>query len=81
MLSLTKPLGDELVYRSKSYKVNLSFDVVLSFYEMLDDERLSDADKVMTAFEMFLGYEPNDADFTINAFKQIGKYIYEAVRK
>ena len=75
MLSLTKPLGNELIYKSKKYKLDLSFDIVLSFYEMLDDERLSDSDKVMTSFEMFLGYEPNDADFTINAFKQIGKYI------
>lgn len=75
MLSLTRSLGNEFIYKGNSFKLDLSFDVVLRFYEMLDDKRLSDSDKVMTAFEMFLNQSPNDADFVVTAFEQINKYI------
>ena len=54
MLSLSESLGNEFEYDNKIYHINLAFDTVLRFYEMLDDERLEDAEKVATAFEMFL---------------------------
>lgn len=75
MLSLSEPLGNEFEYHSKIYHINLAFDTVLRFYEMLDDERLEDAEKVATAFEMFFNQPVKDADFAVTAFEQISKYI------
>ena len=68
MLSLSEPLGNEFEYHSKIYHINLAFDTVLRFYEMLDDERLEDAEKVATAFEMFFNQPVKDADFAVTAF-------------
>lgn len=75
MLSLTQPLGNEFVYASKTYHLDLAFDTVLRFYEMLDDKRLNDADKIATAFEMFFGEPVTDGDFALDAFQQISKYL------
>lgn len=75
MLSLSEPLGNEFEYHSKIYHINLAFDTVLRFYEMLDDQRLEDAEKVATAFEMFFNQPVKDADFAVTAFEQISKYI------
>lgn len=75
MLSLSEPLGNEFEYDNKIYHINLAFDTVLRFYEMLDDERLEDAEKVATAFEMFFNQPVKDADFAVTAFEQISKYI------
>ncbi|WP_407366376.1 Gp15 family bacteriophage protein [Limosilactobacillus oris] len=75
MLSLSESLGNEFEYDNKIYHINLAFDTVLRFYEMLDDERLEDAEKVATAFEMFFNQPVKDADFAVTAFEQISKYI------
>ena len=75
MLSLSESLGNEFEYDNKIYHINLAFDTVLRFYEMLDDERLEDAEKVATAFEMFFNQPVKAADFAVTAFEQISKYI------
>ncbi|WP_323074857.1 Gp15 family bacteriophage protein [Limosilactobacillus reuteri] len=75
MLSLTEPLGDEFEYQGKKYPIDLSFDNVLKFYDLLDDKRLDDAEKITTAFSMFFGFETNSPDFVIAAFEEITKYI------
>ncbi len=75
MLSLSESLGNEFEYAGKIYHIDLAFDTVLRFYEMLDDNRLEDAEKVATAFEMFFNQPVKDADFAVNAFEQITKYI------
>lgn len=75
MLSLSESLGNEFEYAGKIYRIDLAFDTVLRFYEMLDDDRLEDAEKVATAFEMFFNQPVKNADFAVNAFEQISKYI------
>lgn len=75
MLSLSEPLGNEFEYGGATYHINLAFDTVLRFYEMLDDERLDDAEKVATAFQMFFDQPVTEAEFAVSAFEQITKYI------
>ena len=75
MLSLSEPLGNEFEYDNKIYHIDLAFDTVLRFYEMLDDQRLDDPEKIATAFEMFFNQPVKDANFAVIAFEQITKYI------
>ena len=75
MLSLSEPLGNKFEYGGKIYHIDLSFDAVLRYYEMLDDKRLTDSDKLRTAFELFFDNDATDYDFALSAFEQISKYI------
>lgn len=75
MLSLTEPLKTGFEYGDKVYPIDLYFDTVLRFYDLLDDKRLDEVEKITTAFEMFFGLEPKDPNFVIAAFEQITKYI------
>lgn len=75
MLSLTESLVDKLNYHGKTYKLDLAFDTVLKFYELLDDDNLEDSEKISVAFEMFMGFTPDDADFAIAVFQKINQYI------
>ena len=75
MLSLTESLVDKLNYHGKTYRLDLAFDTVLKFYELLDDDNLEDSEKISVAFEMFIGFTPDDADFAIAVFQKINQYI------
>lgn len=75
MLSLTNNLNNEFWYDGKKYPINLSFDNVIRFYELLDDEHFKDSEKVSVAFEMFFGFKTKDPDFAVAAFQQINHYI------
>lgn len=68
-------LNNEFEYKNKKYHINLMFDTVLSFYKLLDDDHFGDDEKVQIAFELFFGFAPLDADFAVEAFKQISSYI------
>lgn len=75
MLSFTDSLADKISYHGKIYPVDLSFDTVLKFFELLNDGSLKDAEKISIAFEMFMGFPPENADFAIAAFEKINQYI------
>lgn len=86
MLSLTRSenrknnptgLNNEFNYQGKSYRLDLSFDTVISFYQLLDDEHFSAEEKVSVAFEMFFGFKPQNSDFAVSAFEQISSYLRE----
>lgn len=86
MLSLTRSedpsnptgLNNEFAYQGKTYVINLSFDTVISFYQLLDDDHFSAEEKIMVAFQMFFDFEPRDADFAVAAFKQINDYLRQS---
>lgn len=78
MLSLTKELEHELRYQGKEYRLNLAFDVVLRWYELLDDPEMDSAEKLFTAFKMFLpDVETDDGDFILEAVENVSKYVAE----
>ena len=86
MLSLTRSedpsnptgLNNEFAYQGKTYVINLSFDTVISFYQLLDDDHFSAEEKIMVAFQMFFDFEPRDADFAVAAFEQINNYLRQS---
>lgn len=62
MFTLSDRLEDEIEVGGETYRLNLSFDNVLSFFDLMDDDYLLDADKIEIAFYMFV--ETNeDFDF------------------
>lgn len=90
MLTLTRSaqsnptgLNNEFEYQGTTVHINLAYDTVLSFYELLDDTHFSDDEKVSVAFRMFFD-DPktppqlfNNEDAKIEAFREISHYINE----
>lgn len=90
MLTLTRSarsnptgLNNEFEYQGTTVHINLAYDTVLSFYELLDDTHFSDEEKVSVAFRMFFD-DPktppqffNNEDAKIEAFREISHYINE----
>ncbi|AYW50183.1 hypothetical protein C7H83_06780 [Tetragenococcus halophilus] len=63
MFSLVDDLEHTLLIDNKEYKFDMSFDVVLRFYELLEDDNLKGFEKVSLAFDMFYIDDP-DKEFT-----------------
>lgn len=70
-------LNNEFAYQGKLYKIDLSFDTVISFYQLLGDDHFSAEEKITVAFEMFFGCKPSDPDFAVSAFEQINRYLQQ----
>lgn len=79
MLRLTDDLKRGYQLRDRVYKLNLAYDNVLRFYELLDDDHFSAVEKAQTAFEMFFGFAPgpDDDELVAGAFEAIAKYLSE----
>lgn len=58
MFSLVDDLEHTLLIDNKEYKFDMSFDVVLRFYELLEDDNLKGFEKVSLAFDMFYIDDP-----------------------
>lgn len=59
MLSLTKDMDDEIRLSDEhTYKLHLGYRTVLKWYEMLEDEELTDLEKVERSFLLFVGDIP-----------------------
>ncbi|MDD9147823.1 Gp15 family bacteriophage protein [Sporolactobacillus sp. CQH2019] len=54
MLSLKQPLDDKIRINGQEYDLDLSFDNVLRWYDLMDDKKIDDMLKIMLAFEMFV---------------------------
>lgn len=71
MLSLAYELEREIIINGVAYQIDLSFDVVLRVFDLLRDDELNDADKYITAIQMFLDdvptCEPEELVATFNA--------------
>ncbi|MDN7060915.1 hypothetical protein FIV11_04120 [Lactiplantibacillus plantarum] len=80
MLSLVKPLGTTITIGSEEWTVDLSFDNVLRWYILLDDEEVDDAQKVYLAFNAFVGEGTNvNADQMVSVVSEISKYVQQTV--
>jgi len=74
MFTLTDYLEDEIEIGGEIYRLNLFFDVVLRFFDLMDDDAFLNHEKISLAFDMFVETE-RDFDFEIkfNAVKTIVK--------
>lgn len=78
LFSLTKKLENTILIEGVEYTVDLSFNTVIQFYELLEDDNLQSFEKVVLAFDMFLP-QVNSDPFTIDqkqqAIEDIREYI------
>ena len=75
MLSLCNPLHETYEYRGVEYPIDLTFDNVLRFYQLLDDKEFNNEEIVAMAFEMFFDMKTKDPEFVLAAFRDISDYI------
>lgn len=60
MLSLKQPLDDTIEIEGQVYPLDLSFDNVLRWYELIEDESVNEYGKIEFAFRMFIEDCPAD---------------------
>lgn len=74
MISLT---SRTIECHGREYAIDLSFDNVLRFFELLDDPDFSQQEKILTAFEMFFIDKVSnvDADFILGTVQIISEYV------
>lgn len=78
MLSLKQPLDDKIRINGGEYDLNLTFDNVLRWYELIDDKKISDTGKILLAFEMFVPDCEADLNTQIDTVQSIAKYIADS---
>lgn len=75
MISLTKPLPWDWKCQGKSYRVNLAFDNVLRWYELLDREDKDDSEKGVIGWHMFVNADEVGPVDRLRALEWINQYI------
>ena len=76
MLSLTEELTQSIAYKGREYPIDLTFDNVLRFYQLLDDADFDEAEKIIAAFHIFFDESiPEDPEFLMNVVKLLGEYV------
>ena len=76
MLSLTEELTQSIAYNGREYPIDLSYDNVLRFYQLLDDADFDEGEKIIAAFHIFFDEEvPDDPEFLMNVVKLLGDYV------
>lgn len=76
MISLTEELTQSIAYQGREYPIDLSYDNVLRFYQLLDDADFDESEKIITAFHIFFDEEvPDDPEFLMNVFQLLGEYV------
>lgn len=80
MLSLTEQPVKFVKFHNKRWPINLAYDNVLRFLEMLDDTEFDDAEKIVGAFQIFFERTiwPDDYNDLIEIIQQISNYIFES---
>ncbi|VDG26345.1 Gp15 family bacteriophage protein [Lactiplantibacillus mudanjiangensis] len=80
MLSLTKPLPDSFKVNGEDWTIDLSFDNVLRWYELLDDDEVDDYDKVLKAFAFFIGTGTGSTPETqVEVVSKISAYVQQTI--
>ncbi|MCP9357371.1 hypothetical protein KBX49_09100 [Liquorilactobacillus satsumensis] len=77
MLSLSKELEHSLVYSGKEYGIDLSFDAVLRWYEMMEETDLTSFEKAEIGFEIFFHSCALDINLLVSSTELIAKYIQQ----
>lgn len=78
MLSLTQPIDDTWLDEETGeiYHFDMSYDNVLRWYSLIEEENISDAEKLVTGFQMFFGKELDvSINSMIKAVEDVANYI------
>lgn len=74
MFTLSDPFEDEIEVGGETYRLNLSFDTVLRFFDLINDDHLLDVDKIEIAFHMFVDADDSfDFETKYNVIETIMK--------
>lgn len=65
MINLTDELVDEIEIDDVVYGLDLWFDTVLRFFDLMDDREFSNAGKIRTAFHMLVDVGDDDFDLEV----------------
>lgn len=80
MLSLVEPLVTAITIGGEEWTVDLSFDNVLRWYILLDDDAINDSRKIYLAFNAFVGEDIDvTADQMVSVVSEISKYVQQTV--
>lgn len=78
MFSLTDKLSTEIVINGESYEVDMAFDVILTLFEALNDDDLSEGEKLYVALQLLLGEEVlNNNELTAEQWNDVLKAIFD----
>ena len=75
MISLTQPLAWRWRCKGRDYRVNLAFDNVLRWYDLLDRKDLTDDEKGVIGWHMFVNADSVGAIDRLQALEWINDYI------
>ena len=75
MISLTKPLAWQWACKGRIYRVNLAFDNVLRWYDLLDRQDKTDAEKGVLGWHMFINADSVGPADRLKALEWINRYI------
>ena len=82
MISLTNGLEHEVVVGNQIVEVNLTYDNVLKWYELLEDGDIDDVSKTFIGFEMFINNNDNIDNYTeeqvVTAMQSISSYLSQS---
>lgn len=85
MLSLTDKPEETLEYQGQTYRLNLCFDNVLQFYKLMDDQDVSESNKILIAFEVFFDSDAvnyvlnnSDTELLVQGVEKVASYINES---
>lgn len=80
MFSLTEDLEQTANIDGKEYDVDLSFNTVIDFYTLLEDEDLESYEKVILAFELFLP-QLDSSEFTMTQQQETVNVIVDYIQE
>lgn len=79
MISLTNGLEHSIVIGNRIVEVDFAFDVVLKWYELLEDDSINDIEKTLIGFKMFIGEtDKYDEQQVVEAMQSISDYLSQS---
>ena len=79
MISLTNELEHSIVIGNRIVEVDFTFDVVLKWYELLEDDSINDIEKTLIGFKIFIGETSEyDEQEVVEAMQSIGDYLSQS---
>ncbi|MBF7103929.1 hypothetical protein I6H67_04765 [Pediococcus pentosaceus] len=79
MISLTNELEHSIVIGNRIVEVDFTFDVVLKWYELLEDDSINDIEKTLIGFKMFIGETSEyDEQEVVEVMQSISDYLSQS---
>lgn len=79
MISLTNQLEHSIVIGNRIVEADFTFDVVLKWYELLEDDSINDIEKTLIGFKMFIGETSEyDEQQIVEAMQSISNYLSQS---